>query len=120
MPDQTTSEDSESQQLRNAEADAAFLIEKSAVIRSLVCCDAIAQKIILFARQHLEQNITQDWEVSNKDLVIQTFETAAHDSVIEAELDPKELRDDILKTLAPVLDVFAQLKLAEKEESSRT
>ena len=78
MPDQTTSEDSfiESQQLRNAEADAAFLIEESAVIRSLIGCEAIAWKIMLLLRHRLDQNIEQGWEVQNPKLVLQVLEMA--------------------------------------------
>ncbi len=98
---------------QNAQADAEFLIENSAIIRSLVSCDVIVRTLFLSVRQHLEQNIRQGWEVSNPDLVFQTLRLAAQDRAVQAELNPEELRNEVIETLVPVLDIFAQLYLAE-------
>jgi hypothetical protein len=94
----------------DAGADARQLMQDSKVIASLVSVDIIARQLFLLIRGGLENEITHGWEVENPDLVIQTLGLSAQEKAVSDPIKATELREALLTTVLPVVDIFCQME----------
>lgn len=98
--------------ITDAGADARFLMEQSSVVRSLVSVDIIARQLFLLIRTGLDNEIKHAWTVENPDLVIQTLGMSAQEKAVETQPKAAVLRELLLTTVLPVVDIFCQMEEA--------
>jgi len=109
--------------MENAATDAQYLMKNSPIIPKLVSVDIIARQLFLLIRSGIENELTQGWDVENPNLVIQTLGMSAQEKAVADPITPIQVRDALLQTVLPVVDIFCQMQKqheSKSEEDSST
>ena len=104
-------------QMDDAAADARFLMANSPSLPSYVTLDIVSRQLFLLARDAISQNIEAEWEVSRPDLIMDILGMSAQERSVATKVDPHELREALLYTVLPVVDVLC--RMAEDEQSRK-
>ncbi len=106
--------------MEDAAADARHLMQHSPVIPKLVAVDIIARQLFLIIRQGLDNEIKNAWTLEEPELIIQTLGLAAQERAVTHPASPTELREALLTTVLPVIDIFCQMEAERNEQRSDT
>jgi hypothetical protein len=107
--------------LENAATDARHLMENSTIVPKLVSVDIIARQLFLLIRSGIENELVHGWDIENVNLVIQTLGMSAQEKAVAEPVTPKQVRDALLHTVLPVVDIFCQMQEQhEREEEAKT
>lgn len=104
-------------QIEDAGADARHLMENSAIIRSLVSVDIITRQLFLLIKAGLDHEVQDGWEVENPQLVIQTLGMSAQEKAIREPVTAEALREALLLTVLPVIDIFC---MSEEQKNGKS
>ncbi len=106
--------------MEDAAADARHLMISSPVIPKLVAVDIIARQLFLHVRMATEAEIRGGWEVENPELVLQTLGLAAQEKAVNTPATAVQLRETILTTVLPILDIFCLMEQQRNEQQQHT
>lgn len=106
--------------MEDAAADARHLMQNSPIIPKLVAVDIIARRLFLLVRAGIEGEITQGWDVEDPQLVIQTLGMSAQEKAVSDPATPGQLRQELLETVLPVVDIFCQMEQQHNEQQAET
>lgn len=101
-------------QMDDAAADARFLMANSPSLPSYVTLDIVSRQLFLLARDAISNNIEAEWEVQRPDLIMDILGMSAQERSVATNVDPHELREAILYTVLPVVDVLCRMKEDEQ------
>jgi len=96
--------------LTNAAADARIVMTESPVIPQLVAVDIFTRQLFLLVRDALDRELKHGWEITNPELVLQALGMSAQEHSVKTRATPKQLREDVLNTILPVLDIFCTMQ----------
>lgn|GEM_PF-4584816 len=104
--------------LEDAAIDAQHLMAQSPIIPKLVAVDIIARRIFLLIRSGLEQEIVNGWDIEEPGLVLQTLGMSAQEKAVEEPGTPESLRQELLETVLPVIDIFCQMQIEHESNQA--
>ncbi len=102
--------------LEDAAADARHLMQNSPIIPKLVAVDIIARRLFLLVRHGLETEIREGWDIEEPALVLQTLGMSAQEKAVSDPATPTQLRQELLETVLPVVDIFCQMEKQQNEQ----
>ena len=95
--------------LDNAGEDARKLMAASPIIRSCVFVDIVTRRLYMTMRGVLDAEITEGWEVTNPELLIQTLTQSGQDKSND-KFTVIELQQSVLQSVVPFLDVLVRME----------
>ena len=104
--------------MEDAAVDAQHLMTKSPIIPKLVAVDIIARRLFLLIRSGLESEIVNGWDIEEPALVLQTLGMSAQEKAVDDPGTPASLRQELLETVLPVVDIFCQMQIEHESNAN--
>ena len=106
--------------LDDAAADAQQIITDSAILRNLMAVDIVARRLFLITKSAMDNEIAHGWEVESPDLIITILGKSAEEKAIREKFTARDVRDQILSTVLPVLDIICKAEIEDEKLDTET
>lgn len=93
--------------VEHAAEDARNITLTDKIVQVCIATDVVSRRLYMLARQTMDDQIQERWEVDNGELVVQTLVASAQDKAND-KFTAAALREDVLNTVLPFLDMLVQ------------
>jgi len=94
----------------DAAADARYIMANSNNIPKYLAVDIISRQIFLLMRDATARALEADWDIEQPQLVHNILGMSAQERAVSAVANPHDLRDAILYTVLPLIDIFCRME----------